>query len=126
MKKSNKIHLLAFDMVNQCHDIQFVDWNAVTVRSNTTGSMNYEDDSPILVLHCESFNAKVELIEWDFVITKKNLKNCKREENNILSFNDIEGYEDEVVRIACYKQLPFTIDDIVPEKSNWAYEKLKK
>ena len=48
-------------------------------------------------------------------ITKKNLKNASIKDN-VLTITNVEGYADEVIRIECFKQLPFTIDDIVPEK----------
>lgn len=117
-KENNNV---ALDMIYQCDKLEYADMDIQIAHYCLNNFTTAEEDDVILALHHISFDEKMQFEEeWDMLFTKKDFLKATVDKN-IITFHEVEGFEDDPISLACKMFVDFNQEDVIAGESDFLY-----
>ena len=120
-KNNNINNNPAFDMIYQCDKLEYAEMDIQIAHYCLNNFTIADEDDVILAIHHISFDDKMHFDEeWDMLFTKRDFIRATVDKNSI-SFHDVEGFEDEEIKLECKMFVDFNQEDIIAGENDFLY-----
>ena len=109
------------DMLYQCDKLEYADMDIQIAHYAINNITIAEEDDIILAIHMIEFKDDGSFNEeWDMLFTKKDILKATIDKN-VITFNDVEGFEDDPISLRCHMFVPFNQEDISAGENDFLY-----